>query len=242
LDTGYADRSRTDEGTPPVPGITPIDRPSRLVYQVTERLREMILDGSLAPGTELRQESLSADFGVSRTPLREAFRVLERDGLIQSISNNRSVVVELDDENMRELLEIREALDGLAARLAAERTLDAPQAADLRDAVESLEASGATMDLGTFLSSHVRFHTSVFEAAGNSRLDMFLPIVRISTQMWFTRLRSQPERVQISAHEHREIVDAILAGDTGEAERLARSHIQESLKAWTSSAEPEDTE
>jgi DNA-binding GntR family transcriptional regulator len=217
-----------------VSGVTPIDRSSRLVHHVTERLRDMILDGSVAPGTELRQERLAAELGVSRTPLREAFHELERDGLVDSINNNRSVVVELDDRNVRELLEIREVVDGLAARLAAERPRDAPRIAELREAAERLEEASTAMDMGAFLSNHLRFHTAVFAASANARLDTFLPTVRISSQMWYSRLGSRPNRVEESAHEHRAIVEAIVEGDAASAERLAREHIRASLTTWAS--------
>jgi GntR family transcriptional regulator, vanillate catabolism transcriptional regulator len=215
-----------------VPTIKPIDRPQRLVYQVAERLRAMILDGTLEPGTELGQVRLAADLGVSRTPLREAFRVLERDGLIKSIGGNRSVVVELDDKTMLEMLQIREALDGLAARLAAGRSQSAEVLGELTEAAEGLAAACDSEDMVAFFTSHVRLHTAIYTAAGNSRLEEFLPLVRISTQMWYARLGSRPDRLEVQAHEHRSVVEAITSGDGAEAERLARHHIQESLRTW----------
>src|ERR1700704_527143 len=86
----------------------------RLVDRIIEQLRDMILDGSLPPGTRLVQEKLAADLAVSRTPLREALRVLEQDGLVSlSASSSAAVVIELDEHDVRELYEIREVLDGL---------------------------------------------------------------------------------------------------------------------------------
>src|SRR5438093_10908651 len=104
--------------------LKPFER-TRLVDEVTDRLRSLILDGTLPPGQPLLQISLSEQLGVSRTPLREALRVLENEGFVRiSNGNNTLEVVELSPQEMVEMYELREVVDGLAARLAAKRGID----------------------------------------------------------------------------------------------------------------------
>src|SRR5579862_4729146 len=95
---------------------------TRLVDDVTDRLRSMIIDGTLAPGTTLLQIDLAERLGVSRTPLREAFRILEYEGFVRIANGNKTLeVVDLSDDDIIELYQFREVIDGLAARLAAKR-------------------------------------------------------------------------------------------------------------------------
>src|SRR5207302_9523151 len=109
-----------------------LNRP-RLVDDVVKVLREKIIRGELPAGTQLLQIDLANQLGVSRTPLREAFRILENDGYLKTSNNNRTVeVVTFTAAEMRDMYEIREVIDGLAARLAAARGLSAGAEAEAR--------------------------------------------------------------------------------------------------------------
>jgi GntR family transcriptional regulator of vanillate catabolism len=208
-----------------------------LVDQVTDQLRDLILSGAVAPGSPLRQEELAERFGISRTPLREAFRVLERDGLLRtSQTSNTAEVVTFDDRDVVELYQIREVIDPLAARLAAERTLDREQLARLRNLTKTMASAVRPLDTSKFLRPHVSFHLGIMDAAGNSRLLHLEPIVRISGQMLYRQIPQNPQRMTLSALEHKQILDAIAAGDPVEAEKLAGDHIRAALDAWHSAA------
>jgi DNA-binding GntR family transcriptional regulator len=211
----------------------------RLVDRIIEQLRDMILDGSLPPGTRLVQEKLAADLAVSRTPLREALRVLEQDGLVSlSASSSAAVVIELDEHDVRELYEVREVLDGLAARLAAEAGHPPEAFKALDRCVEIILSASDPFDTRRFVKAHTEFHVGIVHLARNRRLTQLIPMIRMSSQMLYPSLRRQPDRMLESAHEHATILEAIRSGDGGESERLARAHIRAAMVSWMSSPEP----
>jgi GntR family transcriptional regulator of vanillate catabolism len=215
-------------------------RRARLFDEVTDHLRDLILSRQIAPGTHLLQIDLAKRLGVSRTPLREAFRILERDGLIRIANGNKTVeVVSLDADDAIDLYQVREVLDGLAARLAAKRGLSAEANKRLVTAVSEMEASIIPMDLARYSSAHAEFHLGIVDAAGNTRLAGLAPMIRLSTQMVLTRrlqvAASSEWAVAVDAFltqgndDHRLIYEAIAAGDVRAAENLARRHVQKTM-------------
>lgn len=215
------------------PALPPVPRAERLVDSVVSTLREEILNGRLSPGTVLVQEDLAAQLGVSRTPLREGLRVLENDGLIRTETNKRSVVVALSDDDIRDLLELRLILDGVAARLAASRPQPDEVIAQLGQLADELKGLSAPLDNAGFLRANTEFHLAVLRAAANQRLLRFAPEVRISAQMLYPRIATNQDRMSRSATEHHAIASAIGSGEPDLAERLAREHIARTLEAWT---------
>ena len=200
-----------------------------LVSQVAQQLRELILSGTVSPGTPLLQEQLATRLKVSRTPLREAFRVLEQEGLIRVAARNQSaIVIQLDKAEMRDLYEIRELLDGLAARRAARNHSEAT--------VRKLEKLVASIHPHTpyekALTAHSALHEAIVIASGNSRLVQMMPLVRTSAHMLHPMLRTQPARLQEARREHAGIVAAIKAGDESDAEARARQHIRRTMNFW----------
>src|SRR5688572_27325927 len=113
---------------------------SRLVDEVATRLRQLILTHQLPPGSKLLQSDLAERFGVSRTPLREAIRLLEYDGLVKVSNGNRTVeVVTLSGDDFMQLYQVREVIDGLAARLLARRGLTPAVDKALSKCVDQIE-------------------------------------------------------------------------------------------------------
>jgi GntR family transcriptional regulator of vanillate catabolism len=211
---------------------------ARLVDQVTEHLRDLILSGELKPGRPLLQEDLAQRLGVSRTPLREAFRVLERDGLVKSSTRSNTIeVITFTSQDVRRMYELREVLDGLAARLVARRAVEEPDVLTrLSKSADAIAGAVRPFDTGRFLTAHVEFHSLILEAAHNPYLLQFLPTLRMSAQMLYRHLPSKPERMRASATEHVEILDAIRSGDARKAESLARRHIRSAITSWTDAA------
>ncbi|HJQ46503.1 MAG TPA: GntR family transcriptional regulator [Amycolatopsis sp.] len=160
---------------------------TRLADEVAHVLRDLILRGELEPGSQLLQIQLSERLGVSRTPLREAFRILEPDGLLRSSNGNKTVeVVELGHEPLIETYQVREVIDGLAARLAARPVRPRHHAHRRRD---QADGGGGQVDAG---HQHLRrgargVPLAILEASGNTRLTDFQQLVRISTQLQLTR-------------------------------------------------------
>jgi len=221
-----------DASAAPRPGLQGLFR-TGFVEQAVEQLRESILSGDIPPGTRLRQEQVAAQLGVSRTPLREAFRVLIQEGLLISVGGGGTAeVVQLAPRDARELYEVRAVLDGLAARLCAGRVADLPRAAIETNLIDLESTMEPSFDVRHFNRAHAAFHVALYEASGNVRLLQTLPVVRLSAQMMFGRLATGPERMRDSVSEHRGIYDAILAGDGDEAERLSRAHIDAARGYW----------
>jgi DNA-binding GntR family transcriptional regulator len=202
-----------------------------LVEQITHLLRQQILSGGLPPGTRLLQEKVAAQLRVSRTPLREAFRVLEQDGLIRVIASNRSVeVVPISRRRLVELYEVREVLDGLAARLAATRS-DKASREGLSAMLSSL--TNKRLSYEERMEAHTELHTAIVRASDNSQLIQMLPIVTASAWMLHSVIRSNPKRLLASLPEHEAIVQAIQDGNGTVAERLARRHIANAREVWS---------
>lgn len=212
-------------------------RATRLADDVAQVLHDMILDGELGPGTPLLQIQLAERLGVSRTPLREAFRMLEREGLLRISNGNNTVeVTRLEPCLLVETYQVREVLDGLSARLAAERGLTEAEVAELAGALDRMEAaSGAFPSIGDYSTAHCEFHLGILRMSGNVRLLESAPLVRFSSKMLLTRYvrqhvrNPQPlirEAVAVGNREHRQIFEALRSGDPAAAERAAVCHIR----------------
>lgn len=208
---------------------------SSLVPQLVEGLREMIFNGRLAPGTRLLQEQLAAELGVSRTPLREAIRTLVADGLLVPVpgSGNGTVkVVELTADDVLQLYQVREVIDGLAARLCAERELTPELRARLAGSLDRLRQSCEPFDLTEYVTAHAAFHVEILRDCGNVRLLQMESLVRMSAQMMFRRFVGRGNEMKRSIGAHQEILAAILEGDAPLAEQLARNHICVAINRW----------
>jgi GntR family transcriptional regulator, vanillate catabolism transcriptional regulator len=227
---------------------------TRLADEVSHLLRDLILRGELAPGTPLLQVQLAERLGVSRTPLREAFRILERDGLLRISNGNKTVeVIELGRQHLIETYQVREVIDGLAARLAATNGISDRAAGRLEQAIVRMEAaSRTTLDIADYGDAHVDFHLAVLDASDNSRLDDFAQLTRFSAHMLLTRYLQQTygadadeivhQAICTGNEDHRAIFDAIREGDAKAAEQAATRHIRKTLKVVQSIPDSRDTE
>jgi GntR family transcriptional regulator of vanillate catabolism len=224
------------EADDPVAVVKPIGR-SRLVDSVVDQLRNRILTGALPPGQTLRQIELSERLGISRTPLREAFRILEHEGFVRSSNGNKTLeVVDLGIPDMIEYYEIREVIDGLAARLAAQREQDP---SDLEDLSDILDQMNVAPDFAHRATLHADFHAGIAELSGNRHVIAQLPMIRLTAQMLSRKLASlagaespvTPELLEEGEHDHREILAAIAAHDAPGAESKARRHIRKTLRS-----------
>ena len=220
---------------------------TRLVEEVTRQLRDMIITGKLAPGTELVQTEIAEQLGVSRTPLREAFRILEKDGLVRIKNKNRTVEVALiTSADLQEMYEVREVIDGLAARLAAEVGLDVDVERELRNLIAEMRAAASPYDPVRRTAAHIEFHAKIAESSGNNWLKSFLPLIRASSAALYLPFIENPNAVSVMREDrmikhsetlehaqqaHDAILDAIVGRDPKAAERAARNHIARTLNA-----------
>jgi GntR family transcriptional regulator of vanillate catabolism len=224
----------------PAPEVDPIrvTRQARMVEKVLTRLREAILSHEIPPGERLLQIDLADRMGVSRTPLREAFRLLEQDGLVRVSNGNRTIeVVHLTGKDLADHYDLREMIDGLAARLLARRGLDDLARRTLRDHLDTMRSALEPFDGQSYFVAHVNFHCAIIEHCDNAPLLRQLPLVRLTA----ASLRDEFPRVvrpssqttaadarrnaRLAQDSHEAIFDAIDRGDEGAAEKAAREHI-----------------
>ncbi len=196
---------------------------------VYEKLKADILDGGIEPGERLLEDDLSTRFGVSRTPVREALNRLEADGLVVDSPGRGVIVTEFGEEEILEGYVIRGVLEGVAARLAAQRAtdLDIHRLDLLLDALEKARSAG---DLDTAIRISGDFHAQVWQVAGNRRLLKLMRDIEATMGRYQRLTMAQPGRTDRAIHEHREILEAIRAHDGDRAEGLGRAHMQEAQR------------
>ncbi len=195
-----------------------------MVDQVHAILREQILTGVLPRGARLPQETIAAELGVSRTPLREALRRLASEGLVTLQPNHGATVSGVDFNDMSAAWVARLAIEPFAARLAAERQ-DPAELDRMRTAIAE-QRSAATQADG--LESNREFHLALVAASGNNHLTHFaelLWVTRISFAIYSAQA-SDPDGLEAWAAEHEQILDAIAAGDPDLAEQITRTHLE----------------
>ena len=196
-----------------------------LRVQVYTALRDAILSGKLRPGERVVEDRICTELGVSRSPLREALRKLEGEGLISILPRRGAVVTELTPRDQLDLFAVREALEGLAARLAAEHITDV-ELAELDDVCQAMEKCADARDMAAVVALNTQFHELVVKASRNRWIREFLLSIRAQTRRLYRSSLERPDRAPESAAEHRLIVDAVRRGDGAEAELLARQHVQ----------------
>jgi DNA-binding GntR family transcriptional regulator len=200
-------------------------RRRRLVDDATHALREAILEGRFPLGARLRQVDLATRLGISRTPIREALVTLQQEGLIELTPGGGVRVAALDLDAAVELYDVREVLDGLAARLAARHIGDAGLRR-LGRSLAKMHDCVARDDANQWFGAHVTFHDEIFRGSGNARLRALSSVVRLSIRRFHPVLLTTEHRLRDAYQEHRAIYAAIAARDPETAERLAREHIE----------------
>ena len=196
-----------------------------LWQRVHEHLREEIISGRLAPGTELQEVALARSLGVSRGPVREALGRLATEGLVAIRPRRGAVVRALSNEEFIEAYQVREALEMMAVRLAVPR-LTAEDLVAMERLIDEMASRCEAEDVQGFFEANTAFHQRFFEVAGNRMLSELYRQVR--GQIDRHRLRSLELRGNLrrSIEEHRAIVWAARTGDIERAVRLTSDHIR----------------
>jgi DNA-binding GntR family transcriptional regulator len=197
------------------------------VDAVYEVLRRSILDGELPPGHRLRSDVLANELKVSRTPVREALRKLETEGLVDA-SRSGLVVRQSSEEDLVEIFYLREALEGTAARLAAENATRA-EIDELHALFEDMEAVAARGDIALVRKLTGEFHLLVCRASHNKRLIQSLQGLLDHVRQAQSSTLYMPGRPADALKEHRALLRAIAKRDPDLAETLARQHRRKTL-------------
>ena len=200
-----------------------MERHQTLREKILESIRESILRGSLKPGEKVAEPELAERFGISRTPIREAFRQLESEGYLTVIPRKGAVVTALSERDVEEFYSIKSILEGYAARIAAEKlsTKDLDRLEAINERLQQLANEG---DVKTFFRVHNEFHELFIRASGNEKLFELIGQLLLK----FNRLRmaslALPGRMNISVQEHRKILEAFRRQDGDQADNLVRKN------------------
>lgn len=212
-----------------LPGIRPVDRPVPLRQSVYEALVELIVAGALRPGQHLVESELARQLGVSRQPVREALHRLEAEGWIDLRPGQGAFVHVPTDEEVDQLLDVRELLEGATARLAA-RAATPEAVAALRATWQRGAEAVDSGDVTATVAANNEFHAAVADIAGNGVLAQLSEIVGRRVRWYYRKVA--PARGHESWSEHAQLVAAIEAGDEDLAATLARTHTERTRTAY----------
>ena len=200
---------------------------SSLTTVVQQEIERAILVGEYEPGSKLIEAALAEKMGVSRGPVREAFRMLEEAGLVRNEKNRGVFVRDIPIEEAVEIFDLRAAMDELVGRQLA-RNITTAQLKEIKGLVESMEKSVKAEDAYNYHLLNLKFHDRLVEMAGNSKLTAIYRKL-IKELSLFRRLNlADGWLMPISANEHRQIVKAIASGDADVAGRAMYDHVIES--------------
>ncbi len=206
---------------------SPVPEPIRLSDTVYQHLLEDILEGRLAPGTILSEVALARDLEVSRTPVHDALRQLEKDGLIEQEANRRATVVTISKEDVQDIFEMRKILESEAARRAA-NLIDRQSLTRLRGIADTLAATRDRPDwVARWTDYDDEFHDTIARTCGSIRLCQDISRYRL-LHRFFNRTATTFEDLQQALVEHQVILKALEAADRDASARAMFQHIE----AW----------
>ena len=202
--------------------------PRALYQEVAERLRQQIFARQLEPGSWIDEQKLAAEYGISRTPLREALKVLAVEGLVTMKVRRGAYVTEVSTDDVAQVYHLLGLLEADAAGEVARRASDA-QLAELRALHERLEKQAKNRD--TFFASNEAFHMKLLEFAGNRWRTQIVNDLRKVMKLNRHHSLFKQGRLTSSLAEHRELMAAIEGRDSRAATRLMRAHFENGLQA-----------
>jgi DNA-binding GntR family transcriptional regulator len=205
-------------------------RPSSLHEEVATRLRNMIFERQLAPGQWIDELALAREWQISRTPLREALKVLAAEGLVLPVPRQGCKVAEMSEDEADELLPIMALLEGRCAYEAVRKAGEA-DIRRLQQLHAQLERHAAAQDIEAYYRANHEFHSAVQTLAGNRWLDRATGDLRRFVRLLRGRQLHWPGRIEASINEHRVLLDAIVQRDAARAERVMHDHLMAQLAA-----------
>ncbi len=197
---------------------------------VAARLRSMVFDGELLPGAFIDEKALAAAWQVSRTPLREALKVLAAEGLVELVPHRGCRVIELSDGDADALFPVMALLEGRCAFEAASKASD-DELRTLQRLHDDLERHAAAHDITGYYQANHAFHSFVQGLAANRWLDRVTSDLRRFMRLMRGRQLALPGRIEASINEHRVLIDAFQQRDAARAERAMHDHLMAQLVA-----------
>jgi DNA-binding GntR family transcriptional regulator len=195
------------------------------VYRV---LKESIIKGFLEPGTKLLENKIAEEMQVSRTPVREAMQKLAAEGFVKTTPNQTMIVIEVSPEDVKEVLQIRGVLEGLAARIAAKK-INRQEIDELENVVTQMSLHLTKENLSSYCKVDDEFHNLILNICGNK----WIVQIRDNLGSFIYRFRikslSVPGRLKHSLEEHQAIMESLREHDSAEADRLSQVHMENTV-------------
>lgn len=188
-------------------------------------LRDRILNEEYMSGQKLNEVALSKELNISRTPIREALKQLELEGLVKSVPNKGVYVLGFSSRDIDDMLEIRIALEGIAIQLAIER-IDEVQLKKIKEAYDLMEFFANKGDQDKFNELNIDFHESIYRCTQSQYFEQLLKDINYYISVTSRHSIRQPERLKSAALEHKEIYDAIVERDKEKAKDKIQKHIR----------------
>ena len=212
------------------PGYRRNEDGQTVIEQATVAMQNLIMRGRYAPGQRLVEADLTRELKISRGSVREVLRRLQTDGLVSIEAYRGAVVAPLSREGLRNAFDVREVIEGLGARVAAERFArgDFPSTATEKKLREWAETGSGDQD--EYMDRNVQFHNFIAELSGNPYLLPLLTQMQLATRRTHFATVMSRQSIEASMKEHLEVVDAICNGDPVRAERTMRRHIRRTAK------------
>lgn len=192
---------------------------------VFHTLREAILKGELKPGERLMELQLAAKLGVSRTPIREAIRMLEQEGLAVTIPRKGAEVAKMTEKDMEDVLEVRDALDELAARIACEQ-ISEEQLQELSVTMHEFEESTKTRNIKKIAEADVMFHDIIYQSTGNPKLVNMLSNLREQMYRYRVEYLKDENNYPTLMKEHKKIVDGLTKKNKEQVTEAMHQHVR----------------
>jgi DNA-binding GntR family transcriptional regulator len=218
-----------------VQAITPISR-RPLHEEAIDRLRDLIVHGELAPGARLNERVLCEKLAISRTPLREAIKLLAMEGLVELLPNRGAVVAPMNAPRLAETLHVMGALEGLAGELAC-RHASRERIAEIGALHQEMLAMHARGDLAGYFRYNQAIHLSIVEASGNAVLANTYRQLNANVRRARYMANLSKERWDEAVREHEEILAALASRDVPKLTRLLRDHLVNKLASVLAAAE-----
>jgi DNA-binding GntR family transcriptional regulator len=205
----------------------PASQPRTREEFAADRLREAIFRGELEPGQRLDEHALAELWGVSRTPVRSAIRILAAESLVELLPHRGAVVNELSPDELEEIYLVRGTLEGMATRLAVPK-MDEDRISLLRAILDEMDS---TSDADQWLVLNNRFHHTIYQAASGPRLLSIIEYVRNISRPYIRQFIGAPDHMASSSGDHHRILEACANGDGEGAEAEIRKHLLDVCEA-----------
>ena len=192
---------------------------------VFNTLREAILKGELKPGERLMELQLAAKLGVSRTPIREAIRMLEQEGLAVTLPRKGAEVAKMTEKDMEDVLQIREALDELAAKIACEQ-ISEEQLEELVATMHEFEESTKTDNVKKIAEADVKFHDNIYQSTGNPKLVNMLNNLREQMYRYRVEYLKDENNYPTLMKEHKDIVEGLVRKNKMQVTETMHQHVK----------------